>query len=746
MRISNSMRWLVVVAGAIMLLSVAAACAGETVEVPGETVVVEKVVTETVEVPGETVVKEVVKEVQVPGETVVVEKEVVKTVEVPGETVVVKEEVVKTVEVPGETVTVEVVKEVMVPGETVVVEKEVVKTVEVPGETVVVEKEVVKTVEVPGETVVVEKEVVKTVEVPGPERVVVKEVRVGYVTDPSTGKAVSAPQYGGTLTFVMKVEPPNTDPAFGAGSSRGADGVAEKLGIMNWGIDRDEWPFTGFSFPFSVYKGHLAESWEMPDDTTIVFHIRQGVHWHDKPPMNSREFDAYDVEYNYHRYLGLGSGFTERPAGYAGSLKGMTIFESVEATDKWTVVVKLKQPQVGGSVTQTTIGDWPVFMMPPEVIKEHGDVKDWRNLVGTGPYMLTDWVDGSSMTWEKNPDYWGFDEKYPENRLSYIDSLRGLIMTEDATILATLRTGRSDYVGLAGAAESLYIKDRESLSRTNSEIEFYPWAYRSESAFGFNMGGGEERPPFNDVRVRQAMQTALDLETINNTFFKGFAKWKPRGMIGDAVKGYNTPFEEWPEEVKKTYMYDPEGAEALLDEAGYPRGPDGTRFKVALGHYEFFILDYTQLAAAYWADIGVDVDITVRDRSAHLAAEREHTYGDMVTSIAGNDPYGPLLPLEWFYSGGYRNPSNLNDPEYDLLYEAARDATTVEEQQKAVKETDMWLIKNHLYVWGPIDPRFIAIQPWLIGYNGELMLGQDDRKALFARLWIDSELKEAMGR
>ena len=87
---SNSLRWLVVVAGAVMLLSVVAACAGETVEVPGETVVVEKEVIKTVEVPGETVVKEVVKEVQVPGETVVVEKVVTETVEVPGKTVVVE--------------------------------------------------------------------------------------------------------------------------------------------------------------------------------------------------------------------------------------------------------------------------------------------------------------------------------------------------------------------------------------------------------------------------------------------------------------------------------------------------------------------------------------------------------------------------------------------------------------------------------------------------------------------------------
>ena len=92
---SNSLRWLVVAVSAAMLLAVAAACAGETVEVPGETVVVEKEVIKTVEVPGETVVKEVIKEVQVPGETVVVKEEVVKEVMVPGETVVVEKVVTR---------------------------------------------------------------------------------------------------------------------------------------------------------------------------------------------------------------------------------------------------------------------------------------------------------------------------------------------------------------------------------------------------------------------------------------------------------------------------------------------------------------------------------------------------------------------------------------------------------------------------------------------------------------------------
>ena len=561
------------------------------------------------------------------------------------------------------------------------------------------------------------------------------------VKDPTTGKMVSAPEYGGTLTFAAKLEPPSTDPVLGVGGSRGVTGVAERLGIVNWGLDREEFDLSSLFHSLSEYKGHLAESWETPDDTTIVLNIRQGVHWHDKPPMNGRELTAKDIEYNFHRILGLGSGFTEPPAAYDGYLAANTIFESVTATDKWTVVIKLKEPKVG---TLFAILDDPgAFILPPEVIKEHGDVKDWRNLVGTGTYMLTDWVDGSSMTWEKNPDYWGFDEKYPENRLPYVDQLRGLIMKEDATILAALHTGKFDYVGIIGGGQMIYIPEAESLQRTNPEIELYPWAARSESAFTFNMGGGEERPPFNDVRVRHAMQMALDLETINNTFFKGFAKWKPQGMIGVAIGG--SPFEEWPEELKGYYTYDPEGAEKLLDEAGYPRGADGIRFKVDLEHYEFFLLDYTQIAAAYWAEIGVDVEITVGERSAYIAHVRQHTYGDMTVTIAGLQYISPLASIAYFHSESGWNPPNLNDPEYDLLYEAARDATTEEDQQRASLEADMYLIKNHIILWGPTAPKFNAVQPWVIGYNGEASMGLGNTMAIFPRLWIDSELKEAMG-
>ena len=334
MRISTSMHWLVVAVSAAMLLAVAAACSSETIEVPGETVVVKEEVVKTVEVPGETVVKEVIKEVQVPGETVVVKEEVVKEVMVPGETVVVEKEVVKTVEVPGETVTVEVVKEVMVPGETVVVEKEVVKTVEVPGQTVVVEKEVVK-----------------TVEVPGPERVVVKEVPgKNYVTDPTTGKVVTAPEYGGTITLARKEDPAGPDAVIHWGAEYLVAGVLERLAIGDWAIPRDKYNFRLDEVPVFALKGSLAESWETPDDTTIIAHIRQGVHYALNPDseasrlVNGRELTAKDVEHSFHRFLGLGSGFTE-PGEHAAEFKSVQ-FESLTATDKWTVVFKLKVPNL----------------------------------------------------------------------------------------------------------------------------------------------------------------------------------------------------------------------------------------------------------------------------------------------------------------------------------------------------------------------------------------------------------------
>ena len=112
-----------------------------------------------------------------------------------------------------------------------------------------------------------------------------------YVTDPTTGKVVTAPEYGGTLTFVRPRMPKSTDTWFDGAYAAWAfiSPVLEKLSIGNWAIDRQEHAWNTTNVPLWALKGALAESWEIsPDGLTYTFHIRKGVHWHNKPPMNGR--------------------------------------------------------------------------------------------------------------------------------------------------------------------------------------------------------------------------------------------------------------------------------------------------------------------------------------------------------------------------------------------------------------------------------------------------------------------------
>ena len=145
---------------------------------------------------------------------------------------------------------------------------------------------------------------------------------------------------------------------------------------------------------------------------------------------------------------------------------------------------------------------------------------------------LTDFVEGSSITWTKNPNYWGFDEKFPENRLPYVDEIVTVIMPDAAARIAALRSGQLDMLGNVGDSQLRSIDQVESLQRTDPDINMWERVGRSDNAFRFIT---VSRPPFDDIRVRRAMQLALDLETIASTYFKGFADPRPHGVIHNDV-------------------------------------------------------------------------------------------------------------------------------------------------------------------------------------------------------------------
>ena len=715
---STSMRWLVVAVSAAMLLAVAAACGSETIEVPGETVVVKE---------------EVVKEVMVPGETVVVEKVVTETVEV-----------------PGETVTVEVVKEVQVPGETVVVEKVVTQTVEVPGETVVVEKEVVKEVKVPGETVVVEKEVVKTVA--GPERVVIKEVEVvgkQYARN-VWGEVVDKPQYGGSVSAisidagswnVFDMWHPNSGEAWNVF-------VLECLGTLDLTLPRDKTPYlTARYSDMSMARGLLAESWDVsPDMLTYTFNIREGVKWHNKAPMNGRELTAADVVFNFERNLGLGD-FAEAgpgPAFWAFTPSKLSV-ESVTALDESTVVVRTHKAQLtslGGLMGVPESGGCRI--MPPDVISKYGDMKDWKNVAGTGPYMITDVVPSSFITFERNPDYWQNDPMHPDlqNRLPYIDQITLIEILDSAVQVAAMRSGKSALYG----AKKLSLPVAYHLRETNPELGFSRVAGSSKTTNAMRA----DRPPFDDINVRIAMQKAINLNEIVFGYYGGDADPTPAGFVPAFKTDQYIPYDEWPEYTKWMYEYDADEAERLLDEAGYPRGADGIRFKIGWdvnfpgwGHD----IDLAILVTSYWDKIGVDVEVQhFPDSSVMWARASTGDHDGMTEGCCRHRQAGPF-----HVSGGsrfYGSPSThtgITDPVYNAAWEAATAATTLEDLAKATREANQRYIEQMWSNMFPVTPFYMVHQPWLKNYRGELGAGTEDHLQVLKYLWVDTQLKEAMG-
>jgi len=596
------------------------------------------------------------------------------------------------------------------------------ETVEVPGETVVVEKEVVKEVEVPGETVVVKEEVIKVV-----------EVRQGYVTDPTNGRTVTAPEYGGTFTTVGWVGP-HADPWFTHHATDLIDGVNEQLGYANWGVPRDTYNFLGDFVPLEVMTGALAVSWEETDELTTIFKIREGVHWHDKAPMNGRELTADDIAFNWNRMMGLGDWAEDGPNA-TGMFKSMAV-ESITASDSHTLVWKLKEPFLGTWYEVLTA--YAYRTLAPEVIQEHGSHKDWKTIVGSGPFELTDWVEDSSRTFTKNPNYWGFDEKYPDNRLPYFDEVKALDIPEVETKLASLRTGKLD--GLVGM-DRIDIDPAQQLAKSNPEVEMWGYSFRSYNGYNLNT----KTPPFDDVRVRHAMQMALDYKGLNRNLYGGLGIEGPMGVIGEGAGAIFTPYDEWPAELLGYYTYNPEGAEALLDQAGYPRDPNtGIRFETKYNTKT--PADTNYIAIDHWADIGVQVTIETHDGPTMIALRQNAEYEGIATGHMGVN-YNPMMALYVLASSeGAWNEPGYNDAEYDELVANMNAAKTKQEQADWGKKASMKLTWMHGSLWFTKVPAFAVAQPWLIGYDGEYTLGPTyDEGTLISRLWMNQNLKSSMG-
>lgn len=543
----------------------------------------------------------------------------------------------------------------------------------------------------------------------------------------SSGSVVTSswdeePQYGGEVVF--PIEPgPNLNPAVAS--------PVTSLGALTYQALRfeditmgpqgtKERAFTVPYFPYDERVGALAESWEQPDLTTFVWHIRKGVHYHDKAPLWGREFTADDVVFSILYFQSEPRSFMYKPESTPED-------ELIKVTklDEDTVEVKLPSPD---AMLPTRITG-QMLMIPREVAEAEGGFDDWRNAAGTGPFVVTDYIPDSAMTFERHPEYWEYDPFHPDNRLPYVDSAKALIFGDAGVQLAALRTGKID---------RMYMIDFEQareLRRSNPELLWY-----QSRTFDCQLWLMNDRWPNTDIRVRRALHMAIDYEEMANDLFDG------ETVINDfpLKPGYGpdlyAPLEELPPETQELFGYDPDKARQLLAEAGYPDG----KFELEVTDW---YLDVASLVAEYFTDIGLDASIRLVDEGTFWddAVNKKSTAEALV---AGWNPSHPYSPFGSFYKADHVWNFALIPAEGTAYYEeqwAKASLALDAERNEIVKEMGIRAIGEAWSIPVPQPNQFNFWQPWLKGYAGEMYFGHiENGHGVYTNVWIDQDVKAAL--
>lgn len=324
-----------------------------------------------------------------------------------------------------------------------------------------------------------------------------------------------------TVVVLIESSPANLDPRIGT------DAQSERIDELLFDslVRKDE--------HFNLQPG-AAESWEIPDPLTYIFHLHHGIRFHDGRPLTAR-----DVKWT----------LDSMRDGTVMTLKGSTykLVTAVDARDDFTVVVHLSEPfaPLLWNLTSGAFGIVP-----------YGSDKQFnRHPIGSGPFHFVSLVPDSDVVIERNDDYWGEHAR--------VRRLRFNIVPDATTRALELRKGSADIAVTSLSADIVNALKREPrlevIQRPGSSLQY----------LAFNLRDTVLR----DVRVRRALAYAIDRQPMVHSFF------------GDEVRLADSvlPPEHWAYNGEVAhYNYDPARANAMLDAAGYARGNDGVRFHLTM--------------------------------------------------------------------------------------------------------------------------------------------------------------------
>lgn len=412
----------------------------------------------------------------------------------------------------------------------------------------------------------------------------------------------------------------------------------------------------------------IAESFAQIDATTYEAKIRKGIKFHDGSVLT-----AEDVKFTFDRLTkenAMGGKTSPRK-----SLVG-PVAETV-VVDPLTVRFKLSSP-------------WPIFaayvpfnqIVSKAYTEKVGNDGMATKAMGSGPFKLVEWRQGDALILERFADYYGGATDIPPVGPAKVDRVIFKIIPEPATRVAALLAGEVDLIDELPphAIKQVEANPRTQVLKTNGTRSFF-------------IDLNNKKPPFNDVRVRQAANYAVNRQLIIDKILSGLAV-PLNTLISPDSYGYNASLKPW--------GYDPTKAKALLAEAGFPNGVEVTI------DVDNAFKEQAEAVAASMAPAGFKVGVRLWERTAlsdmwkdpekHDRQMQFRSWGD-----GALDPVGIFVPV--LKSKDRGNFSGYSNAEVDALLTAADTEMDVAKRSKMYEDAQAIIYKDAplIYLWLPQD-------------------------------------------
>ena len=444
---------------------------------------------------------------------------------------------------------------------------------------------------------------------------------------PQTQHAPEQPVLGGTFTYVVTQEPTTLVSFLDTKTDNRNLSAKVTEGLLRYDLQFKPEPL-------------LATEWSVSEDgLRYTFKLREGVKFHD-----GSDFTSADVRYSI---------LKQKEQGPRGRITFANVSD-VQTPDAHTAIIVLEKP-APYLISALSSAETPIVSA-----KRYGDANPLSHInasepVGTGPFVFKEWVKGSHVVFEKNPHYWR--EGFP-----YVDRVIFRFVKNPASISAAIEAGE------VSAALNVAIADVDRLAKNPKlAVDDTDDAFLNNALFlEFN----HDNPILQNAKVRHAIAHAFDRKFIADSVY-----YKRSRVINSPVPAILTDYYD-----DSTFNYEPniDKANALLDEAGYPRNGKTPRFELKLSFMPS--ADFKRAAEYIRASLGrVGIKATIVDGDLPTFLTRVYQQRDFDLNVNGlGRLFDPTVGVQRIYwSDAIKNPipwvnaSHYNNPEVDALFRAA---------------------------------------------------------------------------